>query len=238
VDYRFSHNRVRQAAYLQLEKNERRKVHLNIGRLLLTDPSGTELDDSLFEVVDHLNAGREFLVENSQKLELADLNLKTCRKARKSAAFESALEYAGTGIEMLPDDGWKTAYETTFDLHLEHAGLEAYLGHDETSDAIYSKMMSRAGSDLDRLKICCDQAHSVYDKGRLQKVFELTASTLELCGIKLPTTDRQILAALELETERLNARLKSLNPSDLLDLTETVDAKHVFLVKLLVGPAS
>ncbi|MCP4756955.1 MAG: PAS domain S-box protein, partial [Proteobacteria bacterium] len=238
VDYRFSHNRVRQAAYLQLEKNERRKVHLNIGRLLLTDPSRTELDDSLFKVVEHLNAGRELLKESSQKLELAALNLKACRKAGQAAALESASEYAGTGIELLPADGWKAAYETTFDLHIEYAGLESYLGHDETSDAIYEKMLSRAGSDLDRLKIFCHQAHSVYDKGRLQKVFELVASALELCGIEAPKTDNQILAALELETERLDAQLTNLNPSDLLDLTETTDTKQVFLTKLLVGPAS
>ena len=54
-------------------------VHLQIGRLLLARVFSRERWERLFEIVDHLNMGRELLIEEQDRMELAQLNLEAGR---------------------------------------------------------------------------------------------------------------------------------------------------------------
>src|SRR6185503_16372358 len=57
--YRFLHDRIQQAAYSLIPEQERKAVHLRIGRMLLESLSREELHERLFDVVGHLNSGVE-----------------------------------------------------------------------------------------------------------------------------------------------------------------------------------
>ncbi|MGD1851582.1 MAG: AAA family ATPase [Cyanophyceae cyanobacterium] len=53
--YRFLHDRVQQAAYIQGEDSDQRLLHLRIGRLLQRELTADERQERLFDIVGHLN---------------------------------------------------------------------------------------------------------------------------------------------------------------------------------------
>ncbi|HAA32823.1 MAG TPA: hypothetical protein DCE56_40290, partial [Cyanobacteria bacterium UBA8553] len=99
-DYKFGHDRIQQAAYALIDDDRKKAVHLQIGRLLLANVSAVELSEKIFEIVDHLNAGRELIADESERIELARLNFEAGKKAKDSTAYAAALEYLTAGMEL------------------------------------------------------------------------------------------------------------------------------------------
>jgi predicted ATPase len=79
-------------------------VHLEIGRLLLSNTDADELEGALFNIVEHFNAGAALLKSESERIEVAELNLKSGRKARNSAAYAEGFGYIEQGLALLGPD--------------------------------------------------------------------------------------------------------------------------------------
>ena len=62
----------------------------------------------------------------TEQIQLADLNLLAGHKAKRSTAYEAALRYFSTGIELLGENAWEDHYDLSLDLFSE-AGEAAYL---------------------------------------------------------------------------------------------------------------
>ena len=89
-----------ETVYALIPLSERRVIHRMAGKRLLAKAVG-DSSDLLFEVVDHLNESAELIEGEAERLELAELNLKTAQKAKAMMALESALRYL-TAVELLP----------------------------------------------------------------------------------------------------------------------------------------
>jgi predicted ATPase len=74
-EYKFSHDRVQQAAYALISKSQKEVVHLKIGRNLLKKTSSENLSERLFKIVDHLNHALELVTDHVERTEIARLNL-------------------------------------------------------------------------------------------------------------------------------------------------------------------
>ena len=80
--YAFIHDRVQQAAYALIPEREQPGVHLGVGRQLLAECGSQVPEERLFEIVNHLNVGRTLVVNVTERLALARLNLAAARKAK------------------------------------------------------------------------------------------------------------------------------------------------------------
>ena len=76
------HDRVQQAAYSLIPEDEKKQLHLQIGRLLLRNIREYELEKNIFDMVNQLNEGSALITEQSEKHELIKLNLKAGKKAK------------------------------------------------------------------------------------------------------------------------------------------------------------
>ncbi|MEM7184438.1 MAG: serine/threonine-protein kinase PknK [Spirochaetota bacterium] len=101
MQVRFQHDRVQHAAYSLLEVNKRKKIHLDIARLLFSNTQENKKEDNLFEVVGHFNQSLELLEETTEKVELVKLNLQAGIKAKLSTAYETAVNYLEIGKSLL-----------------------------------------------------------------------------------------------------------------------------------------
>lgn len=166
VHYRFLHDRVQQAAYLVADAATRAANHLRIGRLLLHATPGHQ-DETLFEIVEQLNAGRALLDDANERVQLAALNLQAGVKARRSAAFQATLEHMRIGLGLLPAEAWSVHADLWLDLQLGAAEAAYLCGQFDAAEAIYPLVRARSLHPLLQVRCIAIQAHQYQLQGRL-----------------------------------------------------------------------
>lgn len=147
--YRFSHDRVAQAAYELVPESQRSELHLEIGRRLLAAYGGDELDERAFQIAGHVNNGRELVTEAHERHDYAALGLRAGRRAIAAAAHRSARDYLAVGLEFLPDGAWEDDFRLAFDLRLELARCEHLGGDIAAADALTEELLHRAEAPAD-----------------------------------------------------------------------------------------
>jgi predicted ATPase/serine phosphatase RsbU (regulator of sigma subunit) len=229
--FKFQHDRVQQAAYSLIEEADKKAIHLQIGRLLLANTPEADLKDNLFEVVNHLNDGRERIDDQTEKLKLANLNLSAGQKAKASAAYQPAFTYLKTGMELLDKDNWQTHYQLSLAVY-EEAAEAAYLCTDfEESERLVEVVLLKADTVLDKVKVYEIQMQAYTAQNQLLKVVETLRAVVKLLGIPLPEkpTELEIQRGLE-ETLSL---LGNKPIEDLVDLPEMTDPEKRAALRVL-----
>lgn len=92
-EHKFLHDRVQQAAYALIDEAHKQVVHLQIRRNLLEKTLPEQLSERIFEIVDHLNHAIELITEQSERNEIARLNLIAGEKAKAAIAHNVAKKY-------------------------------------------------------------------------------------------------------------------------------------------------
>ncbi|MGK3985124.1 AAA family ATPase [Sorangium sp. So ce136] len=151
--YRFLHDRIHQAAYVLTPADERKAVHLRIGRLLLGSLTPEEVRERLFDVVNQLNAAADLMEEGAERHRAARLNAEAGWKAKASAAHRSAVAYLTAAFELIPGDPWETDHELAFKLRLDRASSEFMLGHTAEARRLADELLDRARTRVDKATV-------------------------------------------------------------------------------------
>ncbi|HXX67479.1 MAG TPA: AAA family ATPase [Polyangiaceae bacterium] len=191
VRYRFQHDRVQQAAYSLLDASERARTHLMIGRHLLG--SGVdEQSERLFEVVDHMNLGRELVTDHAGRAELARLNQVAGLNARRSVAYAIAAAYFESSLGLLSEEEWKSDLRRRFDCRLGRVECLYSSGQIARADALCEELVASAydrnsGTAANAMKACI-QDH----QGRFLEAIETIRNGLRLLDFELPADPDEI----------------------------------------------
>ncbi|WP_437522042.1 AAA family ATPase [Sorangium sp. So ce726] len=192
--YRFLHDRVQQAAYSLIPAEQLAEVHLGIGRLLLKAPRAEERDEALFDIVGHLNRGAALIRSRAERDEVAALNLRAGRKAKASAAFQSAAALFAAGLGLLAPDRWETRRELTFELTFERAHVAYITGGFDEAERLLEELPRRARTHRETAAVV-ELALAFYlTRGQCARGVEIGLSWLRSCDIELPLhpTDAQL----------------------------------------------
>ncbi|WP_239470439.1 trifunctional serine/threonine-protein kinase/ATP-binding protein/sensor histidine kinase [Archangium violaceum] len=168
---RFLHDRIQQAAYELIPAQERKAVHLRIGRLMLASLSPEEVREKIFDVVGQLNAAAELIVDERERHRVARLNAEAGWKARASTAFRSAADSFALAFTFIPGDPWETDPELAFKLQLDRAHSEFMSGNAAEARRLVAAL-------LPRIRTRADLA-AVY---RLESDLHLAANEIESAG--------------------------------------------------------
>ncbi len=186
ISYKFLHDRVQQAAYSLIPKEQKKATHWKIGNLLLQNTPPEQLDDTIFDIVNQLNAGIGSLSDYSEKVKLAQLNLIAGRKAKASAAYEPAFKYLILGTHLLEQDSWQSHYELTLALY-ESAAEAAYLSTDfEEMERLASIVRNHAKTVLDQVKVYEFQIRAYIAQTRQREAINIGLHVLQLLGVSIP----------------------------------------------------
>ncbi|CAJ1958992.1 unnamed protein product [Cylindrotheca closterium] len=118
------HDKV-QGAALSLSDLVTPWFQFGLGVCLYEGLSESRLEKQLFAVVDLINKGNM-----TERFDLAALNLRAAKKARKMAAFQSGERYVANGIRQLPEDEmWTTSRYLTLELYSLGAEMNVTLGN-------------------------------------------------------------------------------------------------------------
>jgi len=236
-DYKFLHDRVQQAAYALIDEDQKKAVHLQIGRLLLASVSADELPEKIFEIVDHLNLAWELITEQSERVELARLNLDAGKKAKASTAYAAALEqYFTTGIEMLPREAWQEYYDLTFSLYRERSECEYLCGNFEKAEELFDLILIRVKSNVEIAEIQSLHVILYEQTSKYVDAIKIGSETLNILGLRLPTTDKsEISSEFELELQLYRASLERIKIADLIDAPKMTNPEIIVCMKLLMN---
>ena len=187
VRYRFLHDRVQQAAYHSMEDTERVETHLMVGRFLRDRKAGPG-EDEIFTVVNHLNKGILLIDDHDERIGLAELNLSAGQRARRSAAYQSAGEYLGYALDLLPSGAWRSHPELTLELHLERAEADFMLADYERTDAAVQTVVDHVDDVLVRCRAYEIKVRSLYARGEVRASIYTAIDALGLLGVKIGKT--------------------------------------------------
>ncbi|WP_414575461.1 AAA family ATPase [Anabaena sp. CCY 9402-a] len=151
--YKFLHDRVQQAAYSLILEDEKKAVHLQIGRLLLIKNQKHILEENIFNIVNQLNEGAELIEQQREKDELAQLNLQAGKKSKASTAYEPSLKYLETGLRLLAANSWDDQYKLTWELHIETLELLYLNTKFEQFEELSEILLKQAKKLLDKARV-------------------------------------------------------------------------------------
>ena len=115
---KFIHDRVQEAAYSLIPEGSRAEAHLRIGRLLVAHTSPEKREETVFDIVNHLNRSLALITSREERENLAELNLIAGKRAKASTAYASALKYLITAAALVGDDCWERRRDLIFALEL------------------------------------------------------------------------------------------------------------------------
>ncbi|WP_296950513.1 diguanylate cyclase [uncultured Massilia sp.] len=235
VGYRFLHDRVQQAAYLALDAGARAANHLRIGRLLLRHAARQQPDETLFEIVEQLDAGRALIDDPEERAQLAALNLRAGAKARRAAAFQATLGYMRTGLDLLPAHAWQSHPALWLDLQLGAAESAYLCGDFAGADAIYPLVRARSADALQQARCIAVQAHQYQLQGRLLDAIAVLREGLALLGIDVPHEVPQLEARFHAVFAEI-AAIHGARPADaFLDASEMREPGAVAAMRMMQG---
>ena len=231
VDYKFLHDRVQQAAYSLIPDEQKKETHLKIGQLLLqsTTPEGRK--ENIFALVNQLNYGTDLLTTESQKYELAQLNLIAGQKAKAATAHDSAVKYLQVGLSLLAVDSWDNQYELALRLH-EEAAESAYLsGNFDEMQRFVEIVQNCAKTLLDIVKVYEVQIQAYMGQNKLLEALNTGLQVLKQLEVEFPDSPNpsDIGQALG-ETAAI---LSGTRIEDLLDLPEMTDLYQLAAIRIL-----
>ncbi len=230
--FRFLHDRVQQAAYSLIDEAERKAVHFNIGRLLLDNLTDKECQERLFEVVDHLNIGRDQITDAQEVIRLAELNLQAGQRAQLANAYQAALDYLDIAASCLPEMPWKSHYELCLELFKTRANVRYLNGAYEESMSDIADVRQHARSPLEQAAICALLITEYTMLGRNVEAVDTGREALALLGIPVPLD--KLRQALELEIAPIKAALTERSIASLANLPDMQDPVFKTAMKVLM----
>ncbi len=231
VGYKFLHDRVQQAAYSLILRKDRQQTHLKIGRLLARHTQPSEIEAKIFSLVSQFNAGVELVSAPKEREDIARYNLMASRKAKNSAAYEPAWNYAKIGIDLLGSQGWENCYQLACELYLESVEL-AYLNGDfPTMENLAQIYAQKARSFVETIKIYQVKIQAYVAQYQLLEGVKVGLDALKSLGVNLPEepTEKDLARV----TLKIDACLGERAIADLINLPRMTDPNILATVEIL-----
>lgn len=187
VGYKFLHDRVQQAAYSLIPQEQKKVTHLKIGQLLWQKIPKEAIEENIFDIVNPLNMGVEFLTDPTEREELAKLNLMAGRKAKSATAYEASVKYLTVGLDLLSASCWQDQYDLTFALYIEAVEAEYLNTNFERSANLAEIILQHAKTLLDQVKIYELKIQFYIAKNQMVEAMETGLSVIKMLGVPLST---------------------------------------------------
>lgn len=236
ITYRFMHNRIHQAVYSLIKKENKQELHLIIGRIFLKNMMDGDFDEKLYDTVNHLNIGSSLISDHSELEKLAELNHTAGRKARLSASYEHALRYFRTGIQLLGKNAWLDNYKLSLSLHTDAAEAAYLCTEFEEMDILAEEVLINSKDVIHSIPIYEIRTQSLMARNRLIDAIDFLHEALDRLGVTFPKKVGKTSAFIEFLRTRIALSRKT--EDDLLNLPWIKDEAASAAIRIGAGTAS
>jgi len=172
-NYKFSHDRIQEAAYSRIDQDERRILHSQYGLILCNHAIKHKTDDAmLFTAVDQINrAGPSVVLTSVHGSMMAQSNL------------QKLFEF---GISFLSQNHWVEEYNLSLSLYDNAAKCCLSIGDSEKLEKFSTQVLSNARSFEDKLNIYYFSISALCHASLLEEAFSKGVQVLSMLGEDLP----------------------------------------------------
>ena len=238
LEYKFVHDRVQQAAYSLISEQNKPILHRQIGQVLLKNTlvddrqDACSTEEKIFDIVNQLNFATSLITEQSERDELVQLNLIAGKKAKILTAYQPALKYLQTGIELLAINSWQQQYHLSLSLY-EEAAEAAYLNNKLTlMDEFVEVVLSKAKTVLDKVKVYEVKIQTYTLQAKFTEAINTALEVLNLLGVRFPKQPSKLDVLWGLLRTKLTIGFRSI-PS-LIDLPLMTDPSYKAAMRILI----
>lgn len=228
--YTFAHDRVQEAAYALLSGSERSNMHLRLGRRFLA-MGERQVEDEIFEVVDHFNRGGIPAADTALRSIAASLNLQAGLRAKMSSAYPAARTYLAKGVEQLGDNGWTSDYRTAFALAHLHAECTFLAGDLNRAMEMIDPLLTRAQTTIDSATVYRLKVYLHVVRSENVAAVQSGLAALRLFGITFPEHPEQ--DEIEREFDRIWENLDGRPFASVADLPRMTNAEMLVAMRVL-----
>lgn len=220
--YRFTHNTLLAKIYSDIPPEERNKIHKHIGDFLLKNLNDEKEQDPnhVFTVVKHLNKGVKHITKD-EHYAIAELNYKACKHAKKSGAFNQALNLIKVSVDLIDDSVWRTNYQLAYDIHREEAEAYAICGKYDKLYEVVSKAEDFIQNPIDLSGFAEIKISAYIAQHNQPKAVETALEILQLLGEKFPKKPNIVHVLTNLAS--INSKLRKINSIEKLPNFEIED---------------
>ena len=223
IAFQFAHDRIQQAVYSLVAPEKKLELHQTIGKILLETLSEEERSERIFEIVHHFNYVYEHKPEESQLKALAKLNLEAGSKAKKSAAFESAVKFFKVGLSCLSDADWKEQYELMLSLCRELVQVSFICANFDEVELWVNKAMPHVKDVLEQVPFYLTRILALDAQKRFREAIPVAHDILTKLDFRLPAKPTQAHVLVSLLQTRWT--LSRISLKDIPSLPERKDPK-------------
>lgn len=232
----FIHDRVRTAAYSRLPRRLRRLTHLKAGRALLGKTPAARIPEDIFNITNHLNEGFPYVYDESERIRMVELNLLAGRKAKREAAYRSAIWYLSMGLGMLPADKWTRYYDLTLDLYMEAVEADYLSANFERAELLSSEILDHASDLLIRVRVYDLRVRSYTAGNQNKEAIRSGVEALEMLDVFLPRNAEDQKASVKALRQELPEKHSIIE--GLTALPPMEDPRHLAAMRVLMNLAT
>ena len=208
LQYKFSHDRIQQAVYLLLKDDQKKHIHLRIGKALSAATVEAEMPEKIFDIVNQWNIATELIKDDETKFYLAGLNLTAARKATVSTAYPQALQYYENALLLVNNDYWVHKYDFILQLLGESAEAAYLCGDFNKVDVWVPEIMNNSKTFIDAAKGYEISIKKLIAQNKLIEAINLGLQILNNMGTKLSIKPNRLTTLAGLLTTKSAMRNK------------------------------
>ncbi len=231
AEYKFVHDRIYTAAYSLISDSDKSTIHGKIGQYWLKNTPSDRRDDRLFDIVNQLNKGISPNSHSQDREKIAQLNLNAGQKAKRSAAYQPALNYLNHGIQLLSGDRWQKNYNLTLALYQEATEAAYLCGDFAQMNALFNPVIEQSKTLLDAVRVYELKIQSCMVQAQPLEAVQVGMQVTQKLGV--PLIDNPSLTDIHRELETTRVVMGEKDPTDLLGLPTMIDPETLAAMRIL-----
>ncbi|MCP4752455.1 MAG: AAA family ATPase [Proteobacteria bacterium] len=234
--YQFTHSRVLRATYSMLKEEEKGENHLMLGRLLQKNIPKEQLDRNMYKIVNQMNQGMHLIDSQSERHELARLNLIAGKKSKSAAAFETAWKYFSLGSDLLSENSWEKNYDLTKELYLRRSECDYFIGNAEAAEPVFDLLLKHIKTNREKVEVININLNLYIKNNRLEQAVEIGLEALRhLFKEHVPPNDAEINIVSQVMMQDIQIDLDKNRITNLLFLPLMTDVDKKAMLELITG---
>ena len=233
IEFKFSHDKIQQAAYSQISDHEKINFHYQIVKLLQQQSE----NDQPFELVHHFKQCQSILTKE-ENANFLSLNLRAAEKAQNAASYNEALEHISAAESLYEQHAELRHLDLKFTLYLKKLELLYMTGCYDEMQPYEDWIRNNARNKYDLIEVLKINLFAYSAQQNKSESIKAGISALKLLGVNILENPSKLRLFGQLSWMRIKlSRYNADQLSNLPDLTDKDMLEALGLISLLATNA-